>query len=60
MTYFNCFNIATVDHGNSDMKQKDTTRSDEKVEASQPYIDMQIALKMGRLALELTKDPEPG
>lgn len=47
-------------HDEEEKKKKDAAANDKKkVEHKEPFINMQIALTMGRLALELTNDPSP-
>jgi hypothetical protein len=49
-----------VAHDEEEKKKKDAAANDKKkVEHKEPFINMQIALTMGRLALELTNDPSP-
>lgn len=52
--------LYVVAHDEEEKKKKDAAANDKKkVEHKEPFINMQIALTMGRLALELTKDPSP-
>jgi hypothetical protein len=52
--------LFVVAHDEEEKKKKDAAANDKKkVEHKEPFINMQIALTMGRLALELTNDPSP-
>lgn len=48
-----------MDHGKEEEAERSSGKEKKATTTKETHVNMHIALKMGRLALELTKDPAP-